>query len=416
MFLGNMTTLFENIQRNEQLNYYNSIHNQVVSIDTDVHENKIINGSVLFKVDLDSPFINSLMFHQGFTNTKDRASVRYVSDLFNNVTNQLLQIKECYSLQDCLKIIANFVDKAGNNFYGALLKNSRDGTLMNPLHPLVAPVILGNFDMLNKSQWYPILYFYSDRRAADNLYKTSDADAEIMKTQIDCIYNAVTSTVAVSQRKAITKVVETDNIAATVETLEALTIAEYSRVLNGRSLQASSMLVAHQMMTEGITAPYYGTTLLSYEPGSRALGGHVSPMRSCNISYEGNEQSATRTRELRYIKVCTGSKSSGTLEGIRTLMHANLSSPYTRHIIMDGALAYADICVNKALQIFKLANIIDMEVSVKEVTQEESSLVTPEMLDRYVNDRINLLQELYSKCTKEEFLEILKAIKAKIIQ
>lgn len=414
MFIGNTTTLLDNIQKTEISHYYNSMHNQVVSIDTDIHENKIINGSVLFKVDLDSQYINSLMFHQGFTNTKDRCSVSYVGDLFNNVTNQLLQIKEAYPLAECLKIIANFVDKAGNNFYGAILKNSRDSTLINPLHPLVAPVILGNFDMLNKSTWYPILYFYSDRKAADRIYKTTAAEVEVIKTQIDCIYNAVTSTVAVTQRKATTRTTNESPIRCEVETVEYLTIQEFGRVINGRGLSASSMLVAHQMMTEGITAPYYGTTLLSYEPGSRSLGGHISPMRSCNISYEGSESSATRTRELRYIKVCTGSRSSGTLEGVRTLMHANLGSPYTRNIIADGALAYVDVCINKALQIFKLAGIIDMEVAVKEITQKDDGLVTQEMLDRYANDRINLLQELYSKCSKEEFLEILKAIKAKI--
>lgn len=417
MFLGNTTTLFEKIQHDELLNYYASMHNQTVLVDTGILTNKIHNGNILFEVNLNSPYLNSLMFHQGFTNTKNNMQTKRVGDLFNNVTNELLQITECYSLTDCINIIANFVEKANNNFYGALLKNASDGTLINPLHPLVVPVILENFDVLNNYKWYPILYFYSDRKTADNIYKTSIANTEVLKVQIDCLYNATTTTPSNIQRKTLTKVAKHDNKVAKVETVETLTIIEYNQIFRNNSSTTCSILVAHQMMTEGITAPYYGTTLLAYEPGNKALGGHISPMRSCNISYEGSDENITRTKELRYTKVCTGSKASGTLEGIRTLTHANLSSPYTRRIIMDGALAYVDICISKAFQLFKLAGIIDIEVSIKDTVQENYlNLVTPEILERYIHDRLNLLEELHSKYTAAEFVEILKSIKTYNLQ
>lgn len=411
MFIGNYKSLFNLIQEQEINDYFNSLDNQVVSINTSKHENKVVNGSVLFNVSLESPYINSLMYHQGFTNSTGRSTVRHYETLFNAVTNQLLQVSGQYNLSDSLKIISNFVDKAGNNFYGALLRNSNN-VLINPLHPLVVPTLLANFNEFNNQNWSIILYFYPDRKTMDNTYKTQQADIETIKTQIDCIYNTITDNTQQEQISAITKMEYIDITKCRIHTMEQLTIDEYIAKMSINTLGDSSMLVAHQMMTDGITAPYYGTTLLNYDAGNRSLGGHISPFRSCNISYEGNSESATRTSDLRYIKVCTGSKSSGTLEGIRTLIHANFNSPYTRYTILDGALAYVDACINKAMQIYKLANILDTEISVKEV--ESPSLVNDELIDRYKNDRINLLKELRTQCTKEEFLAVLKAIKDKI--
>lgn len=410
MFIGNNTSLFAAIQDFEIKNYFNSLDNQIVSINTSQHQNKVVKGSVLFKVSLGSPYINSLMYHQGFTNDIGRSRVHHYSNLFDSTTEQLLQVSGQYNLVDSLKIISNFIDKAGNNFYGAIIRHN--DTIINPLHPLIVPVLLANFDEFNNQQWNIILYFYTNRKEMDNQYKTHQADLETIKTQIDCIYNTITDNTQQTQESAITEVEFVDTTRCRVHIKENLTINEYIEKMSRPSLGDTSMLVAHQMMTNGITAPYYGTTLLNYAAGDRSLGGHISPFRSCNISYEGDQENTSRTSDLRYIKVCTGSKSSGTLEGIRTLIHANFDSPYTRYTILDGALAYADACINKAMQIYKLANILDTEVSIKEI--EPVSLINDELMDRYKNDRVNLLKELHANCTKEEFIAILKAIKDKI--
>lgn len=411
MFLGSITTLLQRIQSDEVFKYFDNLHGETIEIDTSDHQNKINRGNVLFKVSTESPYINSLMYHQGMVTTGNNCQLIYVNDLFNNVTYQLLQVSGTYNIADSLKIISNFIEKAGNNFYGALLKCG--DTLINPLHPLVAPLLLANFEDYNSTNWNIILYFYNNRKDMDAQFKSRNANKENIKTQIDCLYNSVTH---VSEKtvhaNTISRVIHQKDDSCIIGVEERLTVAQYLSKIQNNIEGNTPMLVAHQMMTDGITAPYYGTTLLNYAPGNRSLGGHVSPFRSCNISYEGDSDRAFKTSELRYLKVCTGHKQSGTIDGLQTLTHANLGSPYTRYTIAEGALIYADECINKAMQIFKLAGILETEVTVTEV--EQQSTVSKDLLDRYLHDRINLLKELHEKCSKTEFLDILKAIKQEL--
>jgi hypothetical protein len=83
-------------------------------------------------------------------------------------------------------------------------------------------------------------------------------------------------------------------------------------------------------------------------------------MGSCNISMFGYKNDIVNKN---FSSVCTGSVSNSTLEGLRTLNHANLSSPYSTTIIANGGLVYAQLAVIKSLQIYKSAKIISGEIN-----------------------------------------------------
>jgi hypothetical protein len=111
-------------------------------------------------------------------------------------------------------------------------------------------------------------------------------------------------------------------------------------------------LVPNQLLTKGIVAPYYGTSLVRQKLATSDVTGlHLTPMLSANISY---------SYELRdWTSVCTGSVPKATVAGLKTLNHSNLSSPYNRDILFPGALVYADKCIEKSIEIYKLSGLLN---------------------------------------------------------
>ena len=100
-------------------------------------------------------------------------------------------------------------------------------------------------------------------------------------------------------------------------------------------------------------------------------------MISCNVAHDYQYRSGIgfdsgivdeKNINVQFNSVCTGNLSNRTLTGLRSLTHSNASSPYNTVIITDGALAYADACVEKSFAIYKLVGIIPTE-EVKEDTE-----------------------------------------------
>ncbi len=91
---------------------------------------------------------------------------------------------------------------------------------------------------------------------------------------------------------------------------------------------------------------------------------YINSNSECNVHIEGTTN--YENISLEWQSVCTGNLSNRTFKGLRTLIHSNTLSPYNTNILRPGAISYADKCVEKSIQILKLANLIKEDTNVKE--------------------------------------------------
>lgn len=414
MFIpGINQTLLQAIKNKEFEDFAETFQGQssTVTLHTNDHKDKIVNGNVIYTVNPATVEINNILFNQGILEESGDSHTFDSSTLFNRVSKQILTIEEPQSLTAALNTINVFVEKAGNNFYGAILKSVDDTTLMNPFHPLTAPLLLANFEEYNQHKYKAILYFYDDRTAADTENRTDLADTALVEQAVDQLIRTVTSVTDIIEEVTDVEVAKhmlNDTISINSKRKRNI----HTMTANHTVAGASNILVAHQMLTKGVMVPYYGTSYLEFKLNESCRGAHISPFRSVNIS----SGSASRTTRLQFNSVCTGTLNNRTIRGLRTLMHANLSSPYTTYTILAGALAYADLCISKSRTMYHAAGILTT-CAVPEVVKPISlvdKFTTPEFVTLFQTNRTEYMNQVNKEASIMIIAEILHKLEGLI--
>lgn len=384
---ANQTTLLERIKQVELQTFGKSFYDtlKVPNNTFDTYHN----GDVVVQVDLEQPAVNNLMYNQGIITEDDTTKVFSSEVLFGSVTGKLLTLDGLFSYADALMQIEKFIGRAKNNFYGAVLKSSN--SLVNPFHPLVASTILSTKNSTG-NLYKVIMYFYHDRKSLDTKFSTKTASLPRVNANIDNLLRISTSKVKANLLNVLDLQVKEDSvivksyIPANINAPIDLTTTTYT-------------VVAHQFLTEGIMSPYYGSSLIKTPLSEYSKGIHIGPMRSVNISCNDiNNSKVTRAEVANYNSVCTGSHNSGVLENLRVLSHANLSSPYNRITIFEGALAYVDACIDKSRALYKAAGLLP---SYTPISYSESYFkaeeVDPELYALYTTDGGAFMESLISR-------------------
>ena len=345
-------------------------------------------GNVVVPVDIEQQAVNNLMYHQGIITDNEATKVFSTEELFSSVTGKLLTLDEELGYAEALQQIEKFISRAKNNFYGAVLKNGE--VLINPFHPLVASMALPT-GILTTAKFKVIMYFYSNRANLDKKFSTKTALPILVNSNIDNLLRVSTS-------KTKANVLTVLNVTTNEDNAE---IKSYipANINDPIDISTTHTVVAHQFLTKGIMAPYYGTSLIKTPVGEHSKGLHISPMRSVNISTgKPTTNGVTRERIPMYNSVCTGSHNSGILENLRVLSHANLSSPYNRVTIFEGALAYVDACIDKSRALYKAAGLLP---SYTPISYPESYFkadeVDPELYNLYTTDSSAFMESLISR-------------------
>lgn len=380
------TPMLQRIKELEQQNFANSLRG---TIDI-VHHGfgTVHKGNVVVPVDIEQQAVNNLMYHQGIITDNDTAKVFSTEELFGNVTGKLLTLDGEFSYAEALQQIEKFVSRAENNFYGAVLKGS--DSLINPFHPLVASMALSTGVPTN-ALFKVIMYFYDNRTNLDKKFSTKTALSALVNANIDNLLR-----VSTSKTKA-----NVLNILDVVTREDHAEIRAYipANVNDSIDMATTHTVVAHQFLTKGIMAPYYGTSLIKTPVGEYSKGIHISPMRSVNISNtQPTTQGVVRERVATYNSVCTGSHNSGILENLRVLSHANLSSPYSRITVFEGALAYVDACIDKSRALYKAAGLLSSYTPISyPETYFKADEVDPELYALYTTDGAAFMESLISR-------------------
>jgi hypothetical protein len=249
---------------------------------------------------------------------------------------KIIKLTDNYSLKQSLNIISEVHKKVGDAFAGALLILNT-GAIINPLHPIAALELLSSCpEPITKI----LIYTYKDLDRIQQLYGINmDFDAEANIKLLMQIYQS-----KVTERG--TKVIKNDVNMENQNITQHFSVSKF----NGEDDEKEYYLVTHQLLTAGTYVPYYGTSIIQI--GDNTSGYHLTPFKSCNMQRHSNPAPAS---------VCTGSTSNRTIEGLRTLHHSNLSSPYDRNCMSTASYQYAKECIKQSLNIFKTANLISKD-------------------------------------------------------
>jgi len=342
MFTPNSKSFLDHVMDAEVQNFKT---NYVSTHTSYTEDDPFVDANVLYKIPINKSSMKSLTEDTRYPVTEG-ASFSDYKPLMDNTTDQILNIAAKASFTECLSIIADYRAKTGLSFYGALLRDTTDkNIIINPFHILAALAVMNDDTYLKESRFNIIIFFYKDRAAMDDTYSTYMSDLPKVNSNIDSLLQSFVN--------KVTTTTKVDSVTAT-GSASTFKVSYRNSKAPDEHPEYEHYIVAHQIMTQGIICPYYGSSLIQINGQSK--GAHLSPFRSCNISPDG--PTASTTTRLSYESVCTGSLNNTTLHGLRSLTHSNLSSPYDQNNILDGALAYADTMINKCFQLYIKANLL----------------------------------------------------------
>ena len=354
MFIPKKTTILDNMFNAETEDYLSQfpINKEIVTTSTAAGSEYTKGGHVIYPVDIKLQSIVDLLHYKSFCTKNEHPKLHPYDKLFNSVTSTILTIEGTYSYKDAINKILPFINKAGANFYGAILR--KDSIIINPFS--VAAVI-PHLNSNHKDKFNIILYFYKDRASLDKNYETNESDPELVNTMIENILKPIGTPVTYS-----TKITSVETLTEGQFRIEQSMRVHIDDNFSANSaIKSENYIVAHQAVTRGVLAPFYGATILSKEPTSGASGAHITPMLCANVGSPSTENDTlihTKSSPISFGSVCTGSQPNSTLKGLTALTQCNMLSPYNRNTIVAGALAYVDASINKCLEIYKKVGYI----------------------------------------------------------
>jgi len=288
---------------------------------------------------------------------------------FTSITKNILTLDGEYTIKEAMPIVNTLIKKAGNNFYGVVLRGVENNTfILNPLHPLVASAILTTATY-SVTKFKVLVYFYPNRKAMDKMYKSYNTTvAEVATAVTNLLRLSKRNTEVVLDTSKIMDVVpnKSNTSVTVVKTVLSVDIPEsYYSYYNPDAVHYT---LPHQLLTRGNIAPYYGTSVLRLAPGSDGECCQIAPFLAANVS---NSTIQADDNRIIFNNVCTGSQPKKTLEGLSTLNHSYLGSPLNRTLIRPGALLYADQCIDTSMFLYSKAGYIaDYTPIVKEPTPQ----------------------------------------------
>lgn len=385
-------TILEQMFKNEIEDFTKTFKANPTSLNI-VQEDTSIKGDVIYPIDLRLQSVVDLLSNKSYCQSATPIVTNDYKALFDNVTKKILTIEGEYTFKDALEKVLPFIEKAGPNFYGVLFRNGN--TIINPFNIAAVLSHITSYGE-NSPRFKIMLYFYPNRNELDNTYSTHEANIEMINTNIDNVLKSRASKVEITTN---TLEAEADD-QGTIRILTGSKVKTVSRQSYNASKE--NYIVAHQGITRGVIAPYYGYSALAKDKTGPASGFHLSPFLCANISYSAPSDLKDN---IIYTSVCTGSQPRNTLKGLTALTQCNMLSPYNRSIILNGALKFADICIKKSLEIYFKAKLISYIPTYKEVIEE----LPEDLINIYEKDGLIGVQEYYENSL--EFKEAVEATK-----
>jgi len=277
--------------------------------------------------------------------------------LFNGVTDEIITLS-AGTLKELLAIIVDIHNEYESTFYGALV--TVNGTTYNPFHVLNALLIVEQDSEATHTTMYlpakATIYMYK----SEETYKELELKYGSYLCNPEQIEQSINNLIMVGCERIPTEV-KIEKPKNDEQSADTVKVSYRIKKQEGENPDSECLLVATQMLTQGLVIPYYSSSLIEMNGSTKGLG--VSPMRSSNIQHPGGfmhylERAKKQEVGIQY-SVCTGSLNNRTLKGLRSLQHSNTLSPYNSNPIQLGSLEYARLSVIKSIELLHLAEIVD---------------------------------------------------------
>ena len=370
------TTLFQSIMQHEK-------QNKVTFLNTQANEkfHYFDQTNLLYRVSPTSTALKNLLTTDWNILKDNEIETRYqeANTFKSEVIKQIIKIKEPRPIWETIKTIIETAKLMKNNFAGALL--SIGSEIVNPLHPLTALALIEQFQDSYIHVKLAIYSYNNERDLLDDEYHSHKADLEKIEKNITNLIRTFNTDSVTEETKKI--IISTEIEENKVKCVSREKYADGSNMF----------IIPIGLLTDGVVMPYYGTALL-HRNYTKLNGLNLSPMRSANIGTEG--LSVLTNEPVKFRSTCTGSTPPLTYNGMRTLSHANLSSPLNREILGYGSLVYADKMIEKSIELYEIyLKGIENESSKHNSSSEDSEAegeteIFPaneyETADDYIND------------------------------
>ena len=321
-----------------------------------LRSDSFMNGDILYRTPINKSYMNDIINDTcqpviESERNNQRISHYDVEDsgLFENVTKDIIKLNINANFTECLNEIKKYKDLLKNNFYGALLRSTvNKNIILNPFHILTTLSILDkkNIRYFEEETYDVIIFAYTNRAEMDKSYKSNLSDTDKCNRNIDSIINTYGE--KIENNLSIIAEITPD------KQTESITIKKKLVKYEDEDINSAHYIIATQIMTKGIIAPYYATSLLRLD--NDTAGMHLGPQKSCNIAAS---RYSLASSSPRFEDVCTGDYNNQSFRGLRTLSHANYSSAYSGDFIMAGALAYIDIMIQRSEELYIAAEILN---------------------------------------------------------
>jgi hypothetical protein len=280
---------------------------------------------------------------------------------FDTTHFDMMTIEDKMSFKDAVKFAHSFYLSSPGLMYGILLHNNKK--FINPLHPLIAQSVAKTLNkdasVLDSSTYKVIIYTYKETTTDEN--NAFFRNENLSKIFTDQIFN----TLALLELKVeLQKKIVNYNNPREQETHVLYGYKDFiykTEDINKDTAPAENLeLQPVQLINSGIVFPYYGTVAQKHANMRNNKGYQLSPMLSPNIGMP--RFSILKEDESLSIEgrgVCTGKLQQYSLNGKKSLNHANLGSPFFREVMASGAYTFADISVKISLSIY--AELFDLE-------------------------------------------------------
>ncbi|MCI4436833.1 MAG: hypothetical protein JHC33_08515, partial [Ignisphaera sp.] len=244
--------------------------------------------------------------------------------------------------------------------YGILLHNNKK--FINPLHPLIAQSVAKTLDkdasVLDSAMYKVIIYTYKE--AANDEHNAFFRNENLSKIFTDQIFN----TLALLELKVeLQKKIVSYNRIEDRHTHGIYGYKDFiykTEAINKGETTENLELQPVQLINYGIVFPYYGTVAQKHANMSNNKGYQLSPMLSPNIGFPRfSIVKKDKSLSIEGRGVCTGKLPQYSLNGKKSLNHANLGSPFFREVMASGAYTFADISMKVSLSIY--AELFDLE-------------------------------------------------------
>ena len=377
----------------------------------------LLNGSRSIHIEDDKNDYLKIAFtyyHDSSSSYISRLSYRH---LFKDTTNRIIKIDTQMSFEEALNFTIKFRNKLGTKFYGCLFKVvGMENTLINPFHILTALSSVSEYGKnkqgvmdVTKHKFCPIIYFMEREEKLDILYHSIFADMKKVDDNINCLMH-----VFGSKKQTKTKITNTNIENLTEESLIKIKNGtmnieiKYKETLDSGSAEeedsnsGSNYVIAHQLMADGVVAPFYGASLVKISKDlSDSKGTRLTPMPTVNIA-----GAMSNFEEVVFDNVCTGNTHRNTtMSGLRTQTHVYYGSPYgSSKNFMPGSLMYSRRMIERSLQVYRTVGLFNFEEPEDvAIDYEELKKKTIEFSKEHINSDNGLVEKKESSKVFNDF-------------